>query len=140
MQLGNRVDAIERRVAAIEDLLAALSLSVADLAEAAGIVEPPVVQPDEEAAPAPVVVPAAAAPAPTRQAVRNLYVVTAAPAAAHGLLGVWVCTWNQLASRLPGGRLFGSGVELKRVRDEAAAAERWVEEGWNLPVPRHEVQ
>ena len=139
MQLGDRLARVEERVAAIEDLLAALSLTVADLGEAAGIPQPPVIEPESELEASPTIVPAAEA-APTRVPPvppRGYYVITRAPAAHQGLLGLHYSTWPEVAARLPGGRLCGSGCELKRVASEDAAVERWTSRGWQLPLPRH---
>ena len=73
---------------------------------------------------------------PRRRAVPGCrwFCVTSVPEA---LLGVWHVEWPVLAAQLPSGRLFGSGVRLKRLPSEFEAVEHWYRCEREWPPPRH---
>ena len=117
MQLGDRVAALESRLTevsdrldSLEDLIAGLSDQLAALAIAGGTAAPTAaVDPSVVASPAVL----AAVAAEER---RRYYAVTSGAASAVGL---WWCTWAHLCTRLPGGRLAGSGCRVRGFDSEA---------------------
>ena len=64
------------------------------------------------------------------------YCVTGGP---DHLLGIHLCVWRELEAFLPGGKLFGSGVQLKGHDSLSEAVERWRSKGKHRakPWPRH---
>ena len=63
------------------------------------------------------------------------YVITRARSRNSDLLGIHFAPWSHVASLLPGGALFGSGVTLRGFDDLDEATDFWVEAGWALPAP-----
>ena len=53
-------------------------------------------------------------------------------------LGVHDCQWFVLEKQLPGGKLFGSGCDLKGFDTPTEAGAHWKTAGWKLPAPFHE--
>ena len=63
------------------------------------------------------------------------YVIVRTPAGGQLAVGIYKVQWSEIAQRLPGGRLFGSGVKLWGYDELGDAQARWVNERPNDEVP-----
>ena len=63
------------------------------------------------------------------------YVIVRTPAGGQLAVGIYKVQWSEIAQRLSGGRLFGSGVKLWGYDELGDAQARWVNECPNDEVP-----